>query len=89
MQLLTSRDQLLQEARKGQVFNGFCEGYLTFKPTYKYDVGSSNYDTSYKVWFTNIASRVLVQMIPSFTIYNVSIFFALYEFLGKGAIMDG
>ena len=31
------------------MFDGYCEGTLTFKPTYKYDVGSSNYDTSYKV----------------------------------------
>jgi inositol-1,4,5-trisphosphate 5-phosphatase len=48
-QFLTSKDQLLQEAERGQVFDGYCEGTLTFKPTYKYDVGSSNYDTSYKV----------------------------------------
>jgi len=47
--LLTSKDQLLQEAERGKVFNGYCEGTLSFKPTYKYDVGSSIYDTSYKV----------------------------------------
>ncbi|KAH1204143.1 Type IV inositol polyphosphate 5-phosphatase 11 [Glycine max] len=40
--------QLLQEAGRGQIFNGFCEGTLTFKPTYKYNKGSSNYDTSHK-----------------------------------------
>jgi inositol-1,4,5-trisphosphate 5-phosphatase len=48
-QKLRDKDQLLQEAEKGQVFNGYCEGTLSFKPTYKYNVGSSNYDTSYKV----------------------------------------
>lgn len=53
MQLLTSKDQLLQEAERGQVFDGYCEGTLTFKPTYKYDVGSSNYDTSHKVCTSN------------------------------------
>lgn len=48
--MLASKDQLLQEAeRSGHVFNGYCEGTLTFKPTYKYNVGSSKYDTSYKV----------------------------------------
>jgi hypothetical protein len=31
------------------VFNGYTEGALKFKPTYKYDVGSSSYDTSHKV----------------------------------------
>ncbi|RZB58551.1 Type IV inositol polyphosphate 5-phosphatase 11, partial [Glycine soja] len=46
---LHSKDQLLQEAGRGQIFNGFCEGTLTFKPTYKYNKGSSNYDTSHKV----------------------------------------
>lgn len=48
-QKLRRKDQLLQEAEKGEVFNGYCEGTLSFKPTYKYNVGSSNYDTSYKV----------------------------------------
>jgi len=48
-QKLRGKDQLLQEAEKGEVFNGYCEGTLSFKPTYKYDVGSSIYDTSYKV----------------------------------------
>jgi inositol-1,4,5-trisphosphate 5-phosphatase len=48
-QKLRDKDQLLQESEKGQVFNGYCEGTLSFKPTYKYNVGSSNYDTSYKV----------------------------------------
>lgn len=49
MQLLTSKDQLLLEAERGQIFDGYCEGTLTFKPTYKYNIGTSNYDTSYKV----------------------------------------
>jgi inositol-1,4,5-trisphosphate 5-phosphatase len=48
-QLLTSKDQLLQEAERGQVFDGYCEGTSAFKPTYKNDGGSGNYDTSYKV----------------------------------------
>ncbi|GMN35414.1 hypothetical protein TIFTF001_005279 [Ficus carica] len=47
--LLRNKDQLLQEAERGQIFNGYCEGTLTFKPTYKYNVGTNNYDTSYKV----------------------------------------
>jgi hypothetical protein len=45
-QKLRRKDQLLQEANKGEVFNGYTEGALKFKPTYKYDVGSSIYDTS-------------------------------------------
>ncbi|PPD90362.1 hypothetical protein GOBAR_DD12717 [Gossypium barbadense] len=45
-QLLRSKDQLLQEAERGQIFNGYCEGTIAFKPTYKYNVGSSNYGSS-------------------------------------------
>ncbi|KAK4490344.1 hypothetical protein RD792_001020, partial [Penstemon davidsonii] len=56
LDLLTTKDQLLQEAERGQVFNGYCEGTLTFKPTYKYDAGTSDYDTSYKVYYISIIS---------------------------------
>ncbi|OMO87658.1 Inositol polyphosphate-related phosphatase [Corchorus capsularis] len=60
--LLTSKDQLLQEAERGQIFNGYCEGILTFKPTYKYNVGSSNYDTSYKVRVPSWTDRILFKI---------------------------
>ncbi|XVE69955.1 hypothetical protein DITRI_Ditri10aG0032900 [Diplodiscus trichospermus] len=60
--LLTSKDQLLQEAERGQIFNGYCEGTLTFKPTYKYNTGSSNYDTSYKVRVPSWTDRVLFKI---------------------------
>ncbi|KAJ4962814.1 hypothetical protein NE237_022753 [Protea cynaroides] len=60
--LLTSNDQLLQEAERGQVFSGYCEGTLTFKPTYKYNIGSSNYDTSYKVRVPSWTDRILYKI---------------------------
>ncbi|WOL10908.1 type IV inositol polyphosphate 5-phosphatase 11 isoform X6 [Canna indica] len=60
--LLTSKDQLLQEAERGQVFSGYCEGILTFKPTYKYNVGSNNYDTSYKVRVPSWTDRILFKI---------------------------
>ncbi|XP_057973939.1 type IV inositol polyphosphate 5-phosphatase 11 isoform X2 [Malania oleifera] len=60
--LLTSKDQLLQEAESGQIFNGYCEGTLAFKPTYKYNVGSSNYDTSYKVRVPSWTDRILFKL---------------------------
>ncbi|KAF5740735.1 hypothetical protein HS088_TW11G00813 [Tripterygium wilfordii] len=59
---LTSKDQLLQEAERGQIFEGYCEGTLTFKPTYKYNVGSSNYDTSYKVRVPSWTDRILFKI---------------------------
>ncbi|XP_020096359.1 type IV inositol polyphosphate 5-phosphatase 11 isoform X2 [Ananas comosus] len=60
--MLTNKDQLLQEAEKGQVFNGYCEGTLSFKPTYKYNVGSSNYDTSYKIRVPSWTDRILFKV---------------------------
>ncbi|XP_018679654.2 type IV inositol polyphosphate 5-phosphatase 11 isoform X1 [Musa acuminata AAA Group] len=62
MQLLTSKDQLLREAKSGEVFVGYCEGSLSFKPTYKYDVGSNNYDTSYKVRVPSWTDRILFKI---------------------------
>ncbi|XP_061341404.1 type IV inositol polyphosphate 5-phosphatase 11 [Gastrolobium bilobum] len=59
---LLGKDQLLQEAGRGQIFNGFCEGTLTFKPTYKYNKGSSNYDTSYKVRVPAWTDRILFKV---------------------------
>ncbi|XP_048332088.1 type IV inositol polyphosphate 5-phosphatase 11 isoform X2 [Ziziphus jujuba] len=59
---LTSNDQLLKEAEKGQIFNGYCEGTLTFKPTYKYNIGTSNYDTSYKVRVPSWTDRILFKI---------------------------
>ncbi|KAI4336916.1 hypothetical protein L6164_015389 [Bauhinia variegata] len=59
---LLSKDQLLREAGRGQIFNGYCEGTLTFKPTYKYNIGSSNYDTSYKVRVPSWTDRILFKI---------------------------
>ncbi len=46
---LWSNDQLSRAVQSGQVFRDFEEGPLMFPPTYKYDVGTDNYDTSSKV----------------------------------------
>ncbi|KAF3446265.1 hypothetical protein FNV43_RR11444 [Rhamnella rubrinervis] len=59
---LTSLDQLLLEAERGQIFDGYCEGTLTFKPTYKYNIGTSNYDTSYKVRVPSWTDRILFKI---------------------------
>ncbi|XP_062211837.1 type IV inositol polyphosphate 5-phosphatase 11 isoform X2 [Phragmites australis] len=59
---LRGKDQLLQEAEKGEVFDGYCEGTLLFKPTYKYNVGSSSYDTSYKIRVPSWTDRILFKV---------------------------
>lgn len=43
---LLQYDQLTQEINEGVVFQGFKEPTLQFRPTYKYDYGTDNYDTS-------------------------------------------
>ncbi|XP_006608948.1 type II inositol 1,4,5-trisphosphate 5-phosphatase isoform X2 [Apis laboriosa] len=41
-------DQLGQQRRLGRVLQGFQEAEITFKPTYKYDPGTDNWDSSEK-----------------------------------------
>ncbi|KFK36143.1 hypothetical protein AALP_AA4G082900 [Arabis alpina] len=60
--VLVSKDQLLQEAERGEIFKGYSEGTLGFKPTYKYDVGSSDYDTSNKVRVPAWTDRILFKI---------------------------
>ncbi|XP_047328771.1 type IV inositol polyphosphate 5-phosphatase 11 [Impatiens glandulifera] len=61
-QMLTENDQLLQEAERGEIFNGYFEGTLAFKPTYKFDIGSSTYDTSHKVRVPSWTDRILFKI---------------------------
>ncbi|MCL7035530.1 hypothetical protein MKW94_012615 [Papaver nudicaule] len=60
--LLTSKDQLLQEAERGNIFDGYCEGTLAFKPTYKYNVGTNTYDTSHKERTPSWTDRILFKI---------------------------
>ncbi|XP_031826523.1 oculocerebrorenal syndrome of Lowe isoform X2 [Nomia melanderi] len=45
---LLALDQLRQQRRLGRVLQGFHEAEITFKPTYKYDLGTDNWDSSEK-----------------------------------------
>ncbi|KDR74211.1 hypothetical protein GALMADRAFT_249943 [Galerina marginata CBS 339.88] len=63
-------DQLVREIKynRGCRLRGFSEGPITFNPTYKYDPGSDDYDTSEKhgapawcdriLWRSRVATRV-------------------------------
>ncbi|XP_077297581.1 type II inositol 1,4,5-trisphosphate 5-phosphatase-like [Arctopsyche grandis] len=42
-------DQLRIQCEASNVLNGFTEGAITFQPTYKYDPGTDNWDSSEKV----------------------------------------
>lgn len=40
-------DQLHQEMQKARVFRGYTEGPITFRPTYRYDPGTDDWDSRY------------------------------------------
>ncbi|XP_059075330.1 type IV inositol polyphosphate 5-phosphatase 11-like [Cryptomeria japonica] len=62
LQQLQAKDQLSREAKKGEIFHGFCEGPLSFRPTYKYDIGTDNYDTSAKRRVPSWTDRILYKI---------------------------
>lgn len=59
---LWHKDQLSREIERGHVFKGFREGPLSFRPTYKYDVGTDNYDTSPKERVPSWTDRILYKV---------------------------
>ncbi|CAF3399833.1 unnamed protein product [Rotaria socialis] len=56
---LLEYDQLKKEHSEGRVFREFIEGPIKFPPTYKYDVGSDEYDTSEKARTPSYTDRIL------------------------------
>ncbi|OBZ76240.1 Inositol-1,4,5-trisphosphate 5-phosphatase 1 [Grifola frondosa] len=56
---LLSADQLKQAMDERAVFVGYEEGPLLFRPTYKYDLGSDNYDTGEKMRIPAWTDRIL------------------------------
>ncbi|XP_057413819.1 type II inositol 1,4,5-trisphosphate 5-phosphatase isoform X2 [Balaenoptera acutorostrata] len=58
-QTLYANDQLRAQVAAKAVFEGFSEGELTFQPTYKYDTGSDDWDTSEKCRAPAWCDRVL------------------------------
>ncbi|SCV05720.1 LANO_0H13696g1_1 [Lachancea nothofagi CBS 11611] len=56
---LLLHDQLTQEINAGVVFRGFKEPTVKFRPTYKYDHGTNNYDTSEKARTPSWTDRIV------------------------------
>jgi hypothetical protein len=59
LDVLQKYDQLIQQHSAGLVFPEFMEGPLNFNPTYKYDNGSTAYDTSEKNRIPSWTDRIL------------------------------
>ncbi|KAI0346811.1 inositol polyphosphate phosphatase [Trametopsis cervina] len=64
---LLAADQLRQVLDHGIAFAGYEEGPVLFRPTYKYDYGSDNYDTSEKMRIPAWTDRILFKG-PSLTL---------------------
>lgn len=58
-EVLLEYDQLSQQHKVGNVFSGYKEGAIRFRPTYKYDVGTDEWDTSEKARAPAWCDRVL------------------------------
>ncbi|KAF9452987.1 phosphatidylinositol phosphate phosphatase [Macrolepiota fuliginosa MF-IS2] len=56
---LFAADQLRHVIDTGAAFVGYEEGPLLFRPTYRYDVGTNNYDTSEKMRIPAWTDRIL------------------------------
>ena len=58
---LLKADQMLQQRYQRKVFNGYTEGPITFLPTYKFDPGTDDWDTSEKSRAPAWTDRILWQ----------------------------
>ncbi|KZT42995.1 phosphatidylinositol phosphate phosphatase [Sistotremastrum suecicum HHB10207 ss-3] len=56
---LLGADQLKEAMQSGAAFDGYLEGPILFKPTYRFDLFSDNYDTSEKMRIPAWTDRVL------------------------------
>lgn len=59
MQYLRDRDQLLKARKAKHVFEGFEEGGINFRPTFKFDPHSTRYDTSAKARVPAWCDRIM------------------------------
>ncbi|KAM9743683.1 phosphatidylinositol polyphosphate 5-phosphatase type IV isoform 1-T3 [Menidia menidia] len=59
MSPLLEHDQLSKEMSDGSIFKGFQESPIHFFPTYKFDIGCDNYDTTSKQRTPSYTDRIL------------------------------
>jgi phosphatidylinositol-bisphosphatase len=56
---VVQHDELRKTIDEGLAFHNFQEGRIKFRPTYKYDIGTNNFDTSKKLRIPSYTDRVL------------------------------
>ncbi|KAJ1732814.1 Inositol-1,4,5-trisphosphate 5-phosphatase 1 [Coemansia biformis] len=59
LRTLLTHDQLGTQMASGAVFRGYSEAEITFAPTYKYDTGTTTYDTSEKMRVPSWTDRIM------------------------------
>ncbi|ALC49830.1 Ocrl, partial [Drosophila busckii] len=59
LEMRLQNDQLRQEMSMDKCFSGYTEGEIRFEPTYKYDVGTDEYDSSDKQRAPAYCDRIL------------------------------
>lgn len=64
--VLLAHDQLRKQIKEKKAFDGFTEGEINFKPTYKFDEEADTYDTSTKGNHLSFPF-ILLARIPSYT----------------------
>lgn len=62
LQALLEKEQLYKYKKENEDFNQFHEEPITFKPTYRFDMGNNIYDTSIKRRIPSWTDRVLVKV---------------------------
>ena len=61
---LLSKDQLTQVRRKEEAFHEFSEKMPTFAPTYKFVIGTENYDTKYEWFLAKYSQNLWIFTLP-------------------------
>ncbi|KAK9450024.1 Endonuclease/exonuclease/phosphatase [Limtongia smithiae] len=67
-------DQLRREIKEESVLFGFQEGCISFPPSYKYDIGTSTFDTSEKARIPAYTDRVFFTPYPSLSLLDYESF---------------
>lgn len=65
-------DQLLRAKAEKRIFVDYTEGPITFKPTYKYDLGTDVYDRSDKKRVPAWCDRILYRASPGFNMSQLT-----------------